>query len=108
MREAELAALMLERKGADTSRALLCPMPGLVKSIAVKTGQEVKAGEPLCMVEAMKMENVLLAERDATVGKIVAKEGDFAGGRRGHHGIRLDAAPSLGRGDVVNARPARA
>ena len=55
---------MLERKGADNSRALLCPMPGLVKSIAVKEGQEVKAGEPLCMVEAMKMENVLLAERD--------------------------------------------
>ena len=51
-------------------------MPGLVKSIAVAEGQEVKAGEPLCMVEAMKMENVLLAERDATVKKILAKEGD--------------------------------
>ena len=76
VREAELAALMIERKGADTSKALLCPMPGLVKSIAVKVGQEVKAGEPLCMVEAMKMENVLLAERDVTVGKILAKEGD--------------------------------
>ena len=76
VREAQLAALMIERKGADTSKALLCPMPGLVKSIAVKTGQEVKAGEPLCMVEAMKMENVLLAERDATIGKILAKEGD--------------------------------
>ena len=67
---------MLEHKGGDSSRALLCPMPGLVKSIAVREGQEVKAGEPLCMVEAMKMENVLLAERDATVKKIVAKEGD--------------------------------
>ena len=75
-REAALAALMIERKGADASRALLCPMPGLVKSIAVKVGQEVKAGEPLCMVEAMKMENVLLAERDVTVKKILAKEGD--------------------------------
>jgi propionyl-CoA carboxylase alpha chain len=75
-REAALAALMLERKGADASGALLCPMPGLVKSIAVREGQEVKAGEPLCMVEAMKMENVLLAERDATVKKIVAKEGE--------------------------------
>ena len=75
-REAALAALMIERKGSDASRALLCPMPGLVKSIAVREGQEVKAGEPLCMVEAMKMENVLLAERDATVKKIVAKEGD--------------------------------
>ncbi|MBV8473713.1 MAG: acetyl/propionyl/methylcrotonyl-CoA carboxylase subunit alpha, partial [Hyphomicrobiales bacterium] len=65
-REAELAALMIERKGADQSRVLLCPMPGLVKSIAVREGQEVKAGEALCIVEAMKMENVLLAERDAT------------------------------------------
>jgi propionyl-CoA carboxylase alpha chain len=75
-REAELAALMIERKGADQSRALLCPMPGLVKSIAAREGQEVKAGEPLCIVEAMKMENVLIAERDATVKKILAKEGD--------------------------------
>ena len=74
--EAELAGLMLERKGADTSKTLLCPMPGLVKSVAVKEGQEVKAGEPLCMVEAMKMENVLLAERDVTVKKILARPGE--------------------------------
>ena len=76
VREAELAALMIERQGADNSKSLLCPMPGLVKSIAVKEGQEVKAGEALCMVEAMKMENVLLAERDVTVKKILAKQGD--------------------------------
>jgi propionyl-CoA carboxylase alpha chain len=75
-REAELAALMIERKAADGSRSLLCPMPGLVKAIAVKVGQEVKAGEQLCIVEAMKMENVLNAERDATVKAILAKEGD--------------------------------
>ena len=75
-REAELAALMIEHKGADGSRALLCPMPGLVKAIAVKVGQEVKAGEPLCIVEAMKMENVLSAERDATIKAILCKEGD--------------------------------
>ena len=75
-REAQLAALMIERKGADGSRFLLCPMPGLIKAIAVKVGQEVKAGEQLCIVEAMKMENVLLAERDATVKAILAKEGD--------------------------------
>jgi propionyl-CoA carboxylase alpha chain len=47
-----------------------------VKAIHVQVGQEVKAGESLCMVEAMKMENVLRAERDATVSKIHAKEGD--------------------------------
>jgi propionyl-CoA carboxylase alpha chain len=75
-REAELAALMIEHKGADGSRFLLCPMPGLVKAIAVKVGQAVKAGEQLCIVEAMKMENVLTAERDATVKAILAKEGD--------------------------------
>jgi propionyl-CoA carboxylase alpha chain len=75
-REAELAALMIEHKGADGSRFLLCPMPGLVKAIAVKVGQDVKAGEQLCIVEAMKMENVLLAERDATVKAILCKEGD--------------------------------
>ena len=67
---------MLERAGAADLRFLLCPMPGLVKSIAVKPGQEVKAGEALCIVEAMKMENVLTAERDATVAKIVAAPGD--------------------------------
>ena len=67
---------MPEKKVADTSKSLLCPMPGLVKAIYVSDGQESKAGEPLCMVEAMKMENVLRAERDVTVKKINAKEGD--------------------------------
>ena len=76
-REAELAALMIERKGADGSKSLLCPMPGLVKVMAVKVGQEVKVGEQLCVVEAMKMENVLSAERDATVKAILCKEGDL-------------------------------
>jgi propionyl-CoA carboxylase alpha chain len=75
-REAELAALMIERAGADQSRALHCPMPGLIKAIAVREGQEVKAGEPLCIVEAMKMENVLVAERDAIVKKVLVHEGD--------------------------------
>jgi propionyl-CoA carboxylase alpha chain len=75
-REAELDALMPEKKLADTGKTLLCPMPGLVKSLAVTEGQEVKAGEMLCIVEAMKMENVLRAEKDATVKKILAKEGD--------------------------------
>jgi propionyl-CoA carboxylase alpha chain len=75
-REAALAALMIERKGVDGSRFLLCPMPGLVKAIAVKVGQEVKAGEQLCIVEAMKMENVLTAGRDATIKAILCKEGD--------------------------------
>ena len=75
-REAELAALMPDQAESDTGKQLLCPMPGLVKVISVKSGQEVKAGEPLCIVEAMKMGNVLRAERDAVVAKIHAREGD--------------------------------
>ena len=75
-REAELAALMPVREAPDTSRMLLCPMPGLVVSIDVSEGQEIKAGERLCAVEAMKMENILRAERDAVVAKINAKPGD--------------------------------
>ena len=73
---AELAALMPKKAAKDTSRTLLCPMPGLVVSVNVKEGQDVKAGEPLAVVEAMKMENVLTAERDAIVRKINAKKGD--------------------------------
>ena len=75
-REAELAALMPEKAAADTGKVLLCPMPGLVKALLVSVGQEVKAGEPLAMVEAMKMENVLRAEKDVTIAKILAKQGD--------------------------------
>jgi len=75
-REAELAALMPEKRPSDRSKMLLCPMPGLVKAIKVVAGQEVKAGETLCIVEAMKMENVLQAEQDATIRKIAVREGD--------------------------------
>lgn len=75
-REAELAALMPVKEQAGSGKHLLCPMPGLVVSIAVSEGQEVKAGETLAVVEAMKMENVLRAERDATVAKVHAKAGD--------------------------------
>ena len=53
-------------------------MPGLVKAILVKAGQEVKTGEPLAIVEAMKMENVLRAERDVSIAKLMAKEGDHS------------------------------
>src|SRR6185503_10572799 len=59
--EAAAARLMPVKKAADTGELLLCPMPGLVVSIAVAEGQEVKAGETLAVVEAMKMENVLRA-----------------------------------------------
>ena len=75
-REAGYARLMPVKKLADTGKQVLCPMPGLVVSIAVKEGQEVKAGETVAVVEAMKMENVLRAEIDGTVKKINAKPGD--------------------------------
>jgi propionyl-CoA carboxylase alpha chain len=73
--EAASARLMPVTTAADTGKKLLCPMPGLVVSIAVTEGQEVKAGETLAVVEAMKMQNVLRAERDGTVKKIHASAG---------------------------------
>jgi propionyl-CoA carboxylase alpha chain len=73
--EAMAARLMPVGVKADTGKKLLCPMPGVVVSIAVTEGQEVKAGETLAVVEAMKMQNVLRAERDGTVKKIHASAG---------------------------------
>jgi propionyl-CoA carboxylase alpha chain len=73
--EATAARLMPIAAAADTGKKLLCPMPGLVVSIAVAEGQEVKSGETLAVVEAMKMQNVLRAERDGTVKKIHAAAG---------------------------------
>ncbi|MGA2288888.1 acetyl-CoA carboxylase biotin carboxylase subunit [Bradyrhizobium sp.] len=73
--EAKAARLMPVGAKADIGKKLLCPMPGLVVSIAVSEGQEVKAGETLAVVEAMKMQNVLRAERDGTVKKIHAAPG---------------------------------
>jgi len=75
-RHAELDRLMPVKLPPDTSKLLLCPMPGLVVAIAVAEGQEVKAGETLAVVEAMKMENVLRAERDLVVSKINAAAGE--------------------------------
>jgi propionyl-CoA carboxylase alpha subunit len=74
--ESAAARLMPVKAVADSSKKLLCPMPGLVVSIAASVGQEVKAGETLAVVEAMKMENVLRAERDGIVKAIFAKKGD--------------------------------
>jgi len=73
--EAASARLMPVVTASDSGKKLLCPMPGLVVSIAVSEGQEVKAGETLAVVEAMKMQNVLRAERDGTVKKIHASAG---------------------------------
>ena len=75
-RLAELAARMPHKEPPDLSRFLLSPMPGLLVSLAVSLGEEVKAGQELAVVEAMKMENVLRAERDGVVAKVHAEAGD--------------------------------
>ena len=75
-REARYARLMPAKKLSGSEKAVRCPMPGLVVSIAVTEGQEVKAGETLAVVEAMKMENILRAERDGIIKKIRVKPGD--------------------------------
>jgi propionyl-CoA carboxylase alpha chain len=75
-RQAELAALMPEKLAADTSKLLLCPMPGLIVKVNVAEGDEVQEGQALCTVEAMKMENILRAERRGVVSKVNAGPGD--------------------------------
>ena len=75
-REAELAALMPEATPDARRAALTSPMPGLLKAIHVAAGETVKAGQALCVIEAMKMETVLHAEADATVEAICATIGD--------------------------------
>jgi propionyl-CoA carboxylase alpha chain len=60
----------------DMSKYLLCPMPGLIVSIAVKPGDKVEAGQQLATVEAMKMENILRAEKAGVIGKVLASAGD--------------------------------
>ncbi|MEL7212947.1 MAG: acetyl/propionyl/methylcrotonyl-CoA carboxylase subunit alpha [Pseudomonadota bacterium] len=75
-RQAELAALMPEKLPPDTSKMLLCPMPGLVVKLDVAVGDRVQEGQALCTIEAMKMENILRAEKTTTVTKINAGAGD--------------------------------
>jgi propionyl-CoA carboxylase alpha chain len=74
-RAAELARLMLEKAPPDTSKFLLCPMPGLLVKLDVGEGDEVQEGQTLATVEAMKMENNLKAEKTGVVKKIKAEAG---------------------------------
>jgi propionyl-CoA carboxylase alpha chain len=75
-RAAHLLSLMPEKPAPDLSRFLLSPMPGLLSELAVTAGQEVKAGEKLAVIEAMKMENILRAEADGVVKEVLAAQGD--------------------------------
>jgi propionyl-CoA carboxylase alpha chain len=75
-RQAELCAHMIEKVAPDTSKLLLCPMPGLVVSIVVSEGDEVQEGQALAVISAMKMENTLRAEKKSVVSKINVSAGD--------------------------------
>ncbi|WP_372917566.1 biotin carboxylase N-terminal domain-containing protein [Sandarakinorhabdus sp.] len=75
-RAAQLARHMIAKVPPDMSKYLLCPMPGLIVSIAVAQGDRVEAGQQLATVEAMKMENILRAEKAGVVAKLLAKPGD--------------------------------
>jgi propionyl-CoA carboxylase alpha chain len=74
-RAAELNRHMLEKVPPDLSRFLLSPMPGLLVKLTAEEGDEIKAGEELAVVEAMKMENSLRAATDVVVRKVMASEG---------------------------------
>ncbi|HEY8571352.1 acetyl/propionyl/methylcrotonyl-CoA carboxylase subunit alpha [Phenylobacterium sp.] len=75
-RSAELHEKLPPKKAADTSKMVLSPMPGLVVSVDVSQGQDVKTGEVVAVLEAMKMQNIIRAERDGTVKAVNAKAGD--------------------------------
>jgi propionyl-CoA carboxylase alpha chain len=75
-RAAELLALMPHKPPPDLSQFLISPMPGLLAEVAVTAGQEVRAGEPLVVIEAMKMQNIIKAENDCVVAELLARPGD--------------------------------
>ena len=75
-RSADLHTKLPERKAADTSKMIISPMPGLVVSMDVAVGQSVREGEIVCVIEAMKMQNIIRAERDGVVKTVSAKSGD--------------------------------
>ena len=72
----ELADHMIEKVPPDLSKMLICPMPGMLVKLHVSEGAEVQPGQPLATVEAMKMENILRAEKEGTIAKINASEGE--------------------------------
>ncbi|MDP3593933.1 biotin/lipoyl-containing protein, partial [Phenylobacterium sp.] len=75
-RSAELHRKLPPKQAADTSKLILSPMPGLVVTLDVVPGQAVRAGQAVAVVEAMKMQNIIRAERDGLVKTVGAKPGD--------------------------------
>ena len=86
---ARSAAHMIEKVPPDLSNFLICPMPGLLTALHVGEGDKVEAGQPLAVVEAMKMENILRAEKAGTVKAGQCQAGRQPGGRRGDPGVRM-------------------
>ena len=76
---ADLHERLPPKKAVDTSRLVISPMPGLVVAVEVVAGQDVKAGQTLCVIEAMKMQNIIRAERDGVLKTVSAKPGDSVG-----------------------------
>ena len=73
---AELSRHMIEKVPPDLSRFLICPMPGLLTAVHAQAGDKVEAGQPLAVVEAMKMENILRSPKAGVVAKLNAQPGD--------------------------------
>ncbi len=73
---ADLHQRLPEKQAADTSKMIISPMPGLVVTMDVAVGQTVQEGEQVCIIEAMKMQNIIRAERTGTVKTVSAKAGD--------------------------------
>ncbi len=92
VRAAELLARMKPKPKPDLGRFLLAPMPGLLTHIAVQAGQQVKAGERLAVIEAMKMENILRAEADATVGRAAGRSRRKPGCRSADPRVQIDSS----------------
>jgi propionyl-CoA carboxylase alpha chain len=76
LRDARLFSLIPSKPAPDQSQILVAPMPGLVTEVAAKPGQEIKAGEKLAVIEAMKMENIIKAERDCVVAEVLVRQGE--------------------------------
>ena len=104
---AMLSRHMIEKVPPDLSRYLICPMPGLLTALHVGEGDQVEAGQPLAVVEAMKMENILRAEKAGTVKKANAKAGRQPRGRRGDPGVRMTAGAEAAAVRIAPYRDAR-
>src|SRR3546814_13588005 len=109
---APLTAHMIEKIPPDLSKYLICPMPGLLVALHVGEGDKVEAGQPLATVEAMKMENILRAEKAGAVKTVNAAQGDSLAVdavilELEYHARHSEESEAGGRGDQKTASPTR-